>query len=441
MKLLFDTAVFFEKLMNREVRVTHRLLEKGNNSDSNQVAVLKNEAFLKLVQQVFGYSHYYRDILLAHGYDVKSFKDISDIKKFPPLTKDNIKTFREKIMSVNIDPSDCITRNSGGTTGEPIKMEIDKQARINDLYFYYRGLNWMGYSPGQPMVKFFGGSLGGNNSPTLKNKIKKWVSNELFMPAFSLEKDNARHYLDTIKAKGKTHIQGYVSSIYSLAVYAKELNYKGLQIKGAFTTAEQLPIEQAAFISDVFGCDVKGFFGCAEVNCLGFQVKMGGPYIVPDEIVHLETIKHPESGIDNSFLITSLYNYRTPLIRYLNGDTGILTKGVKYTEIQELSGRSADMFVKADGSYISSILATQTMQVSGLTEKIKKYQLVQVALNEINFRYEPFSVDLTETEQKHLVNVFQKRLGEEFKINLERTGEFIKSVSGKHRLMVNNLTR
>ncbi len=144
------------------------------------------------------------------------------------------------------------------------------------------------------------------------------------MPAFSLEKDNARHYLDTIKAKGKTHIQGYVSSIYSLAVYAKELNYKGLQIKGAFTTAEQLPIEQAAFISDVFGCDVKGFFGCAEVNCLGFQVKMGGPYIVPDEIVHLETIKHPESGIDNSFLITSLYNYRTPLIRYLNGDTGIL---------------------------------------------------------------------------------------------------------------------
>ncbi len=99
------------------------------------------------------------------------------------------------------------------------------------------------------------------------------------------------------------------------------------------------------------------------------------------------------------------------------------------------------MFVKADGSYISPILATQTMQVSGLTEKIKKYQLVQVALNEINFRYEPFSVDLTETEQKHLVNVFQKRLGEEFGIHLERTGEFIKSVSGKHRLMVNNLTR
>ncbi len=439
MKLLFDTALFFEKLKNGEVRSAHRLLEKGNKADRNGIAALKNEAFLKLVQQVFGYSHYYRDILLAHGYNLNSFKDISDIAKFPLLTKDNIKSFREKILSVNIDPAECITRNSGGTTGEPIKMEIDKQARINDLYFYYRGLNWMGYSPGQPMVKFFGGSLGGNNSPTLKNKIKKWVSNELFMPAFSMEKDNARQYLDTIKAKGKTHIQGYVSSIYSLAIYARELNYKGLQIKGAFTTAEQLPVEQAAFISDVFGCDVKGFFGCAEVNCLGFQVKMGGPYIVPDEIVHLETIKHPESGIDNSFLITSLYNYRTPLIRYLNGDTGILTQGEKYTEIQELSGRSADMFVKADGSYISSILATQTMQISGLTEKIKKYQLVQENPIDINFKYEPFLQDLNDLEKSHLITVFQKRLGEEFKIILTKTDQFIKSGSGKHRLMINNI--
>ncbi len=439
MKLLFDTALFFEKLMKGEVRHAHSLLEKADNADRNGIETMKNEAFINLVKQVFENSHYYRDILLEHGYTTNDFKDISDIKKFPLLTKDEIKTFREKLLSVNIPESDCITRNSGGTTGEPIKIDINKQARINDLYFYYRGMNWMGYSPGQPMVKFFGGSLGGNNSPTLKNKIKKWVSNELFMAAFSLQKDNALQYLDTIKSKGKTHIQGYVSSIYTLATYAKELNYKGLQIKGAFTTAEQLPLDQAAFISDVFKCDVKGFFGCAEVNCLGFQTEMGGSYIVPDEIVHLENTKHPQSGMENSFLITSLYNYRTPLIRYLNGDTGILKQGKKYTEIEELSGRSADMFIKKDGSFVSSILATQTMQITGLTEKIKRYQLIQQQSAEIEFRYEPFSNDLNESEQTQLIKVFQKRLGEEFQINLVKTPEFLKSGSGKHRLMVNNI--
>ena len=177
----------------------------------------------------------------------------------------------------------------------------------------------------------------------------------------------------------------------------------------------------------------------SEVNCVGFQTKMGGAYIVPDEIVHIETMKNPDTGLDNSFLLTSLYNYRTPLIRYLNGDTGILKQGKKYTEIEELSGRSADMFVKSDGSFISSILATQTMQITGLTEKIKKYQLIQETPADIVFRYEPFSNDLNDSERTHLINVFQKRLGEEFNINLIRTPDFIKSGSGKHRLMVNDL--
>lgn len=438
MKFLFDAALFFEKLSNNEVRHAHALLEKADNTDRSGIETLKNEAFLHLIKQVHGFSPYYQQIFKEYGLTESSFKDISDITKLPFLTKDTIKARRETLLSVNIDPAECITRNSGGTTGEPIKMEIDKQARINDLYFYYRGMRWMGYHPGDPMVKFFGGSLGGNNSPTLKNKIKKWVSNELFLPAFSLNKENASQYLDIIRSKGKTHLQGYVSSIYTLAVYAKELNYKGLKIRGAFTTAEQLPPEQAAFISEVFNCEVKGFFGCAEVNCLGFQTKMGGHYIVPDEIVHMENVKHPETGMENSFLITSLYNYRTPLLRYLNGDTGRLVKGEKYTEIEELSGRSADMFIKEDGSYISSILATQTMQISGLTEKLKKYQLIQESASLIIFKYEPFSADLTQAERDHLVSVFQQRLGHEFKIELVNTSEFLKSVSGKHRLMINN---
>lgn len=439
MKWIFDTALFFEKLNNGEVRKAHALLDKADNLDRQGILALKNEAFLNLISQVYQHSPHYRELFNVHGYTPESFKDISDIKKLPFLSKDTIKSRRESLLATNIPPESCITRNSGGTTGEPIKIEIDRQARINDLYFYYRGLKWMGYRPGEPMVKFFGGSLGGNNAPTLKNRIKKWASNELFLPAFSLQKENARQYLDTIRAKGKTHLQGYVSSIYSLATYAKELNYQGLQVRGVFTTAEQLPAEQAAFISEVFKCDVKGFFGCAEVNCLGFQQTMGGPYIVPDEIVHLETTQHPLTGHPNSFLISSLYNYRTPLLRYLNGDNGILRTGKKYTEITELSGRTADMFIKADGSFISSILATQTMQITGLTEKVKRYQLVQETPADIIFRYEPFAADLDAAEKAHLVSVFQKRLGSEFTIQLLQSAEFIRSASGKHRLMVNNL--
>lgn len=438
--LLFNAAVFYEKLMNREVRAAHKLLEKGNQATREELLKLKTETFRALVQFIYDQNPYYKNLFVTCGYTPNDFQTLGDLKKLPFLTKTQIKSNRDSLNTASIDDAECITRTSGGTTGEPIHIVVNKQARINELYFYYRGLNWMGWTPGQSMIKFFGGSLGGNNSPTLKNKIKKWVSGELFLPAFELDKKNAPSYLETIKKRGKTFLQGYVSSIYNLAIYAKELNFKGLQIQGAFTTAEQLPPEQADFISEVFNCEVKGFYGCAEINCLGFQTEMHGPYIIPEEIVHFEQVTHPETGIPNSFLITSLYNYKTPLLRYLNGDNGILGNAhSKYQTIDELHGRSADLFIKPDGSYVSSILATQTMQITGLTDKIKRYQLVQDDTDHITFYYQPFEAPLSKEEVTKILSMYQQRLGTELTIEPQLTDGFITSSSGKHRLMINKL--
>jgi len=235
---------------------------------------------------------------------------------------------------------------------------------------------------------------------------------------------------------GRTHLQGYVSSLYSLALYVKELNYKGLNIAGVFTTAEQLPLEQAEFMAEVFKCDIKSFFGCAEINCLGFQTQMHGPYIIPEEIVFIETSDQADGQQSGKFLLTSLFNYKTPLIRYLNGDVGILKMGNKYLTITELSGRSADMFLRRDGSLISSIVATQTMQLSGLTHKIKRYQFIQHSISKIEFRYEPFNDCLTQDELEKILYMYKKRFGDEFVLTPVETREFVKSSNGKHRLMV-----
>lgn len=437
-RILFQLAVGAEKLNNKEVRTALKLLREHNIS-RDEFLDKRNQAFSDLIRFVSQYNPYYKDLLEKHGLDVSRFKSIEDISKLPYLTKSDIKKNRDRIVTPLISDAECITRTSGGTTGEPIYIQVNKQARINELYAYYRGMAWMGWNPGDSMVKFFGGSLGGNNSPTLKNKIKKWVSGELFIPAFGLTKETAPIILEQIRQRGRTFLQGYVSAIYTLATYSKELNFKGLQIMGAFTTAEQLPSEQAEFIQDVFKCPVKSFYGCAEINSVAFQPEMSGPYIVAEELVHIENIKHPETGIENSFLLTSLYNYKTPLIRYLNGDNGKLgKKHSKYSTIDELSGRSADMFIRKDGSYISSIVATQTMQITGLTHKIKRYQLIQDAFEHVRFDFETFeNTVLKRAELQKILDMYQNRLGSEFKITPRETNQFIKSKSGKHRLMIN----
>jgi phenylacetate-coenzyme A ligase PaaK-like adenylate-forming protein len=233
-------------------------------------------------------------------------------------------------------------------------------------------------------------------------------------------------------------LQGYVSSIYTLAILTREFNYKGLKILGAFTTAEQLPIEQAEFIIETFGCEVKAFYGCAEINCLGFQLETHGIYRTPEEIVLIENTEHPELKISNAFLISSLYNKRMPLLRYLNGDSGNLEVKDDRTVISELSGRTADMFMSKTKGLISSIVATQTMQITGLTHKIKRYQLIQLSNDSIEFRYETFMGESLKPEElKKILDMYNGRIGEEFHIKAIETDDFITSSSGKHRLMVN----
>ncbi|QSE96803.1 phenylacetate--CoA ligase family protein [Fulvivirga lutea] len=439
-RFLFQQAVFVEKLLNKEVKLAHDLLQKANSTiDKEGIQELQNEAFLKLIDFVYYNNNYYRSLFNEHGLLPESFQDIKDLSKIPLLTKDIIKSKRDQLLTPSIPDAECLTRTSGGTTGEPIYIDVNKQARINELYFYYRGLNWMGWKPGDTMVKFFGGSLSKNNYPTLKSRIKRWVSGEVFIPAFDLNSDTAPEILQLIKNQGPCFMQGYVSSIYTLALHAKQLNFKGLKIKGAFTTAEQLPQDQAELIREVFQCDVKGFYGCSEMNCLGFQKDMDGPYIIPDEILKINETTHPETGIEHSFLLTSLYNYRTPLINYLNGDNGSLgNSDPKYSTIDELYGRTGDLFVRRNGSYISSIVATQTMQITELTHKIKRYQLVQNDYDKVEFKYQLFDeAELGEDELQKILVMYKERLGDEFVITPLLTENFISSKNKKHRLMIN----
>lgn len=439
-KILFKLAGAFEKIRDKRISSITEIIDKEENLTKSDLQEYRNLKFIELFKFVFANNKFYKKKYTEAGIKENDIKSLDDIVKLPVLTKSEIKKYRNEIETDSIPESECITRTSGGTTGEPIYVKVDFETRYLELYAYYRGMKWMGYQPGDSMVKFFGGSLGGNNSPTIRNKIKKFISGELFLPAFKLSKENARQFLEIIKNRGNTHIQGYVSSLYTLALYTKELNFKGLKIKRAFTTAEQIFPFQRDFIKEIFNCEVKSFYGCSEVNSVGYQAKENGPYIIPSEICYLENTVHPETNIQNSFLITALNNKKTPLIRYLNGDSGDLNRlDYKHDLIENISGRTSDNFIKKDGSLISSILATQTMQVSGLTQKVKRYQMIQEDYDYIKILIEPFDISLTEEEKTHIKNIYLGRIGKEFKIDIIESNEFIISKSGKHRLMINKI--
>ena len=438
-KFLYQSLEKYQHLTNSEQRHAFELMIKGDQMNTAEMGELRNHAFLNLIKHVYKNVPYYQKKYAEQGVSEKDIKSIEDINKLPILTKDDIKSNYPTIVWGEIT-KDTIYGTSGGTTGEPMKIYQNWTCYYMESEALSRGMKWMGWKPGYGMVRLFGGSLAGR-SKNLKSYVRTKVKGTVYLPAFELTPANARNYLDEIKQQGETFIQGYCSSIYDLALYVRKFNYKGLKIKGIFTTAEQLAIEQADVMREVYQAPVKSFYGCGEINAVGFQLEENGHYLIPDEVNCVENYSNQFSPYN--LLLTSLYNYKMPMIRYLNGDAGIVLPPSKtgFTRhiISELQGRTSDMFLRPDGSYISSIVATQTMQVSGLTHKIRKYQLIQTAPTTVVINYVPFNEKLSVEEEQHIQSIYQKRIGEEFTIVIKESDEFIISSSGKHRLMINQI--
>jgi phenylacetate-CoA ligase len=372
------------------------------------------------------------------------FQSASDLAKLPYLTRDIIREQGVRLRADNYSDSICQFRRSGGTTGEPIRVAADIRARAFEVAAYLRGFEWMKYQLGRPTVSLFGGSLGFDSNPNLKVRLREWLLNRRFLPAFELTRENVGDYVATIRqAKGGVLV-GYASAALNLAEYMSALGLRGSPLQSVICTAEQMPDEWRSRISEVLEAPVFCYYGCGEVNSIAYECCGEEGYIVSQEHVILEIgCDDPANFQDQGrgeACITTLFNYAMPLIRYLNGDVFELKQprnGRAHLRIAKLEGRIMDQLFRTDGQRISSVLPTHMVFRSGVP--IWKYQVVQTELDRLVFHYMLRDGESLSCEMQHtLVGVLRRYLGDELQV-LFMEGEFETTRSGKHRFVINRV--
>ena len=310
----YRAAIVFKRLVSQDFRRAIALLHQGEYLTAKQLEEMRNRAFIDLVQHCYQYVPYYRCLMDQHGIKPKHVQSFADIQHFPVMTKDSIRNARNDLRATNLPHAACLARGSGGTTGEPFVWYIDPYARALETYAYFRGLQWMGWRPGMRIINLWGGTLGRPAKLPLPSYLRELAMGDVSLSAFDLSRENALDYFETIKRSGPSVLTGYPSAILLLANYAEELEVHDLPLVAVFPTAEQMPEIWSDRIAMIFSCPVKSYYGCAEINSVGFQVEQEGPYWIADEHVYVEKLGDQDGpGEMNQVMYFSLHCTITPI--------------------------------------------------------------------------------------------------------------------------------
>jgi phenylacetate-CoA ligase len=245
-----------------------------------------------------------------------------------------------------------------------------------------------------------------------------------------------------IQQAGAHFLVGYASACHQLAVFTEKAGLS-LRLQAVFTTAELLPDQWAETIGRVFGAKVLPYYGCGEIQSLGYSCPDApGLYHTCDEHAVLEVESAGgEARLEGegSFLITDLDNRAMPLIRYRNGDAGVLAGpgcacGRTLGRIVRVDGRVNDVLITTAGAAISGAIGAHAFRLIG---NVDAFQIVQHRPGQAVIKIVRAPAYDPGKEEPKVRTIFGKHLGEGADIAIEYHSSLPKTPAGKSRFVIN----
>jgi phenylacetate-CoA ligase len=404
---------------------------------------MRDRKLAALVRRFHAVSPHYRRMLAEHGVRPADIRGVADIVKLPVKTQAILREHAAQLHARDMPAHRVEAGQTGGTTGVPVQVLRDLAGTTWMRAAYWRGFGWGGLTLGAPWVQLFGGSLGRGETRRF-NRLKNRFAGKLFLPAFDLREDNVGTYVRAIQASGARHLVGYASACHQLAVFTQKAGLS-LRLDAVFPTAELMPDAWAECMASVFGARVLPYYGCGEVQSLGYSCpEAPGTYHACDEHAVLEVETAGGAARlegEGSFLITDLDNRAMPLIRYRNGDAGVLAApgcacGRTLARIQRVDGRVSDALVDVAGALVPGVIAPHAFR---RVQAVDAYQIVQRRPGQAVLRIVRGTGYDAALEEPKLRAILGRHLGEGSVIEFEYPAELPKTPAGKARFVINEV--
>lgn len=405
------------KLINGEVfQRQYRELKEADALPAAAIEARQLEKLRAVLIHAYEHTPYYKKLFDEVGFDTYAFREAGELKRIPPLTKELIFSHFDELQADDI--TDFYFATTGGSTGTPMKINLERDSIYQEKAFIYHFWEKLGYDYRRSrLASFRGTDFHG------KNFRANPLYNEIQVNPCNINASTVKLYYQKLERFGAEFLHGFPSAIYSYCKFAKEA---GLPVHGkykaAFFISENVYDFQRAFIEETLGCPTAAFFGHSERAVFAEQLNWGSYSFQP-----LYGFSELSEGDHGAILCTGFLNQKMPLIRYELDDTA-----EKRPDGWAITGHRDGFLYGAQGEIISAA----ALEVhSTILDKIANYQFLQQKKGEVEVLYIPFQ-PLSSEEETALRELFQTKVGQAVAVQVRAVEEMVLTGRSKFRLIL-----
>lgn len=362
-----------------------------------------------------------------------------DVNYFPVINKSIIKDSYDSFVSSDYILSQLIPVVTSGSTGTPFKIYQDKNKKLRNTAdtIYFAGL--AGYKIGHRLIylKIWA-------KQKMRSNLSYKVQNIIPVDVLHLNDTQIELLIKRMETSSSTFcILGYASAFESICQYLdrKKSGVIKAKITAIISMSETLNDYTKKSMQKYFNAPVVARYSNLENGIIAQQEAIGGDsYLINTASYYVEILKMnsdepAEAGELGRIVVTDLFNYALPMIRYDTGDLGVyetddVRPGLLF--LSRIEGRRLDVLYDTKGEMVSSYLVYKNMWQ--YTE-INQYQLIQEGEKDYTFK---INTNSSFTKEEQLVQEFKSYLGADANFKIRYVNEIPLLSSGKRKKVVNN---
>lgn len=397
----------------------------------------QEKEFVKFVKFTYENSSFYRE--LYREVDITKITNLSDINKLPIVDKEMI---RSNIYKINtIERNGAVEGHTGGTTGKSLVVLMTPEDMMKRMAMLDHFKGRVGFEHLEMRRATFNGK---HIVPPKQKKKIFWRYNaackQMIYSSFHLTENNMQYYVNCLNKFKPEAIDGFFTSMCDVAGYIERHNIKlSFRPVAIFPTSETLTASGRELLERVFDCKVYDQYASSE----------GAPFVTECEkqVLHVElasgVFEHFEEN-GGEILVTSFTTHGTPLIRYRIGDSMVFHTnyhtcgcGIDSPTVKEIQGRKIDFLYTAEGAKINGGIVANLFK--NLPNALVRAQTIQDKMDQVKILLEVDKRIYKQEYDELLRNDFLHTFGSETKIIIEHVDEIPREISGKYRMIKNNV--